>query len=176
MNEHKISGIGKKVPRIKIPSNAEKEILYKKAISEIKERISLVEGAVERMATVAAVLKDEIPYFFWCGFYFAEEEKMIIGPYQGSPACPNISYKGVCGQAAQKGQTLIIPDVHNHPGHIACDIRSKSEIVVPLFDNHNHLIAVLDVDSTEINAFNEVDKEMLEKIMPMILEKEFSGF
>ena len=176
MEEHIISGEGKKAPKIEMPNAEMKRKLYETAIKEIKERVKDIGGAVERMATVAAVLKDHIPYYFWCGFYFAEKKEMIIGPYQGSPACPNISYDGVCGQSAQKGETLIISDVHIFPGHIACDIKSNSEIVVPLFDRKKRLIAVLDVDSTEKSAFDDIDKEILEnEIMPILLEKEYSG-
>lgn len=146
--------------------------LYEKALTEIKERVGKVESVVPRMATVASVLKNTMPHFFWCGFYFAEENEMIIGPYQGTTACPSIAYTGVCGTAARKKDTLIVPNVHEFPGHIACDERSKSEIVVPIIDKRGMVIAVLDADSTELGAFDSIDKEYLEKIMPILLEKE----
>ena len=152
---------------------ATKKALYEKAIVEIKERVKNVDSVVPRMATVASVLKNMMPHYFWCGFYFAEEDEMIVGPYQGTTACPNIAYTGVCGTSAKKGRTIIVPDVHNFPGHIPCDARSNSEMVVPLLDKHGRVIAVLDVDSTHLDAFDKIDKEYLEKhIMPILLEKE----
>ena len=154
------------------PSSVTKKILYNNAISEIKERVKDVDSVVPRMATVVAVLKNILPHYFWCGFYFAEEHEMIIGPYQGTAACPNIAYSGVCGASAKKKETLVVPDVHKFPGHIPCDERSNSEIVVPLFDKQGRVIAVFDVDSTFFNAFDEIDREYLEKIMPILLEKE----
>ena len=149
----------------------DKEALYKKAIDEIRQRLRNTSSIVPRMATVAAVLKNTIPYFFWCGFYFAEEEELVIGPYQGTSACANIAYSGVCGTAARKEETIVVPDVHKFPGHIACDDDSKSEIVVPLKDEEGHVIAVFDVDATSVNAFDEIDKTFLEEIIPIVLEK-----
>jgi L-methionine (R)-S-oxide reductase len=152
--------------------SGKKRELYEKAIGEIKERVSGVESVVPRMATVAAVLKDIMPYYFWCGFYFSEEKEMIVGPYQGSTACPNIAYSGVCGASVKNKETVLVPNVHNFPGHIACDERSNSEIVVPLLDDQGRVIAVFDVDSSQLGAFDEIDKEFLEKLMPVLLEKE----
>ena len=156
-----------------VPDVKTKRELYKKALDEIEDRVKDVDSLVSRMATVASVLRTHMPYYFWCGFYFAEEGEMVIGPYQGSTACANIGYQGVCGTAAKKKETLVIPNVHEFPGHIACDERSNSEIVIPLIDEHDIVIAVLDVDSTELSAFDEVDKEFLEKkIMPILLDSE----
>ncbi len=149
----------------------DKEALYKKAIEEIKQRLRNTSGIIPRMATVAAVLKNTLPYFFWCGFYFAEEEELVIGPYQGSSACANIAYSGVCGTAAKREETVVVPDVHKFPGHIACDDSSKSEIVVPLKDEDDRVIAVFDVDATTVNAFDKTDKTFLEEIIPIVLEK-----
>ena len=155
-----------------IPSNEKKNELYTDALKEIKERVKKVESVVPRMATVASVLKNSMPHYFWCGFYFAEENEMIIGPYQGNTACPNISYSGVCGASAKRKETVIVPDVHKFPGHIACDERSESEIVVPLTDSGGRVIAVFDADSFHLSAFDELDKEYLESILPILLEKE----
>ena len=149
----------------------EKEELYKKAMGEIKERLHHTIGVIPRMATVAAVLKNTLPYYFWCGFYFAEEDELVIGPYQGTSACANIAYSGVCGTAARREETLIVPDVHKFPGHIPCDDKSKSEIVAPVKDQEGRVIAVFDVDATEVNSFDAVDKKFLEQIMPIVLEK-----
>lgn len=150
-----------------------KEDLYEKAIKEIKERLEEknTKGIIPRMATVAAVLKNTIPYYFWCGFYFAEENELVIGPYQGTSACPNIEYSGVCGASVKKKETLIVPDVHKFPSHIVCDAKSNSEISVPIKDKENRIIGVFDVDSTELNAFDEIDKKYLEKIIPILFEE-----
>src|SRR3989338_9898251 len=106
----------------------QKEELYKKAIKEIETRILTLEKGiiVPRMATIVAVLYEKMPHYLWCGFYFAEEKEMVIGPYQGTVACPNIGYSGVCGTSAKKKKTLIVPDVHEFKGHIVCDERSNS--------------------------------------------------
>ena len=124
------------------------------------------------MATVAAVLKNTIPYYFWCGFYFAEEDELVIGPYQGTTACANIGYSGVCGSAVKKQEAVIVPDVHKFPGHIVCDERSNSEIAIPIKDNEGRMIGVFDVDATKVNAFDERDKKYIEKIIPILFEKE----
>jgi len=162
-----------KNPDNRIPDVEEKKELYGEAVKEIRERVQETDSFVSRMATVVAVLRNNMPHYFWCGFYFAEEENMVVGPYQGSTACPNIGYEGVCGKGASGKETLIVSNVHEFPGHIACDNRTNSEIVIPLIDKRGIVIAVLDVDSTELNAFDDVDKECLEKeIMPILLEKE----
>ncbi|MFH1425553.1 MAG: GAF domain-containing protein [archaeon] len=150
----------------------EKERLYEEAFSEIKTRLATLEKGIiiPRMATVTAVLKNKIPYYFWCGFYFCEESELVVGPYQGTSACPNIAYSGCCGTSATKKESVIIPNVHEFPTHIICDPRSNAEIVVPLLDKEGRVIAVFDVDSTEINAFDETDREHLERIMPILLE------
>mgnify|MGYP001571622122 FL=1 len=98
-----------------VPSAALKKSLYEGALAEIKERVMEVDSIVPRMATMASVLKNTMPHYFWCGFYFAEENEMIIGPYQGSTACPNIAYTGVCGTSAKKKETVIVRNVHEFP-------------------------------------------------------------
>lgn len=155
-----------------VPDVKAKVELYKKALKEIKENVKNVDSVVPRMATVVAVLKNVMPHYFWCGFYFAEEHEMIIGPYQGTVACPNIAYSGVCGTSTRRKETVIVPNVHEFPGHIPCDERSNSEIVVPLINEKGMVIAVFDVDSTNFSAFDEVDKKHLESMMPILLEKE----
>ena len=165
-------GMGEETPAVVLPDVATKKRLYEHALREIKERVKDVDSVVSRMATVVSVLKNKMPHYFWCGFYFAEEGEMVVGPYQGSTACPNISYDGVCGVSAKNKKSLIVPDVHKFPGHIVCDERSNSEIVVPLIDKRGMVIAVLDVDSSEFDAFDEFDRNFLEKkIMPILFEK-----
>jgi len=149
----------------------QKETLYTQALKEIKERLHHTAGIIPRMATVAAVLKNTLPYFFWCGFYFAEEDELVIGPYQGTSACANIAYSGVCGTAARREETVVVPDVHKFPGHIVCDEMSKSEIVVPVKDEEGRVIAVFDVDASDVNAFDQTDKRFLEQIIPIVLEQ-----
>jgi GAF domain-containing protein len=141
--------------------------------AEVAEEIAAVLGGeanrVARMATVASMLADAFPAFFWTGFYVVDEAKrdeLVVGPYQGTLGCLRIPFgKGVCGTAAANRRTEIVRDVHAFPGHIACDSRSNSEIVVPVFDPAGRLIAVLDVDSTEYGAFDAVDAEWLERIV-----------
>ena len=122
-----------------------------------------------RMATVASMLAASFEIFFWTGFYVvdpARERELVVGPYQGTLGCLRIAFgRGVCGAAAASGQTQLVPDVHAFPGHIACDGRSQSEVVVPVFDASGALIAVLDVDSDRLAAFDAVDVEWLEKIL-----------
>jgi GAF domain-containing protein len=171
--ESSFNGSELEIYSVKVPGSEEKEELYTLALDEIKDRVKDVDSLVSRMATVASVLRTHLPYYFWCGFYFAEEKEMVVGPYQGSTACASIGYEGCCGTAAKNKETLIIPNVHEFPGHIACDERSNSEIVVPLIHEQGTVIAVLDVDSTQLNAFDDVDKNFLEnKIMPVLLNCE----
>ena len=122
-----------------------------------------------RMATVASMLAASFEAFFWTGFYVvdpARERELVVGPYQGTLGCLRIAFgRGVCGTAAASGRTQLVPDVHAFPGHIACDGRSRSEVVVPVFEASGRLIAVLDVDSDRPAAFDEVDVEWLEKIV-----------
>jgi GAF domain-containing protein len=122
-----------------------------------------------RMATVAAMLAQAFDHFFWCGFYVVDAAKpaeLVVGPYQGTLGCLRIAFgRGVCGTAAAERRTVIVPDVEAFPGHIACDARSRSEIVVPVFDAAGALIAVLDVDATQLAAFDGDDAVALEAIL-----------
>ena len=121
------------------------------------------------MATIVAVLHHKMDYFFWTGFYLLDDGELIVGPYQGSLACIKLKKDtGVCWAGINKGETIIVPDVHEFPGHIACDSKSKSEIVVPLRDNKGKIIGVLDVDSKDYDSFDEADKEGLERICTLI--------
>ncbi|HYD88799.1 MAG TPA: GAF domain-containing protein [Vitreimonas sp.] len=127
-----------------------------------------------RYATAASLLAEAFPdRFFWTGFYLVDEAKrdeLVVGPYQGTLGCLRIAFgKGVCGAAAQERRTFLVPDVHAFPGHIACDSRSNSEIVVPVFDRSGALAAVLDVDSTRFDAFDADDQAGLEAICADLL-------
>jgi L-methionine (R)-S-oxide reductase len=122
-----------------------------------------------RMATVASMLAASFEPYFWTGFYVVDPDKeaeLVVGPYQGTLGCLRIAFgRGVCGAAAATGQTQLVPDVHAFPGHIACDGRSASEVVVPVFGPDGKLIAVFDVDAVEKAAFDEIDVSWLEKIL-----------
>lgn len=133
---------------------------------------SVIEGEcdiIANMANVAALLHEEFG-FWWTGFYRVDQEsgQLVLGPFQGPVACTRIPFgKGVCGTAWERAEAVIVPDVHKFPGHIACSSASNSEIVVPVFQN-NQIIAVLDIDSTEFDTFDQTDKEWLEKIVSLI--------
>ena len=127
---------------------------------------------VARMATVASMLADAFPTFFWTGFYVVDPDKpgeLVVGPYQGTLGCLRIAFgRGVCGTAAREQTTQIVADVRAFPGHIACDSRSASEIVVPVIGRDGELIGVFDVDATEAAAFDTVDATALERLLTRI--------
>jgi len=122
-----------------------------------------------RMATVASMLAASFEHYFWTGFYVVDPDKpeeLVVGPYQGTLGCLRIAFgRGVCGAAAQTRATQLVADVHAFPGHIACDGRSASEVVVPVFDPEGKLIAVFDVDAVTPAAFDQTDASWLEKIL-----------
>lgn len=125
------------------------------------------------MSSIVCLLHNAFPYFYWTGFYRrVAEAELLVGPYQGTLGCLRIPFhRGVCGAAARERRTVVVEDVHDFPGHIACDARSASEIVVPVFDAAGELIAVLDVDSTVHAAFDQVDRVHLEEIVALLRDK-----
>ena len=124
------------------------------------------------MATISSILSTRFSYYFWTGFYRVCDDRLVIGPYAGTVGCLQIEFgRGVCGTAAAKRETVIVPDVSQFPGHIACDPNSKSEIVVPVFGPNQQLIAVLDVDSDQLSAFDEDDRAGLERIVSLFAQK-----
>lgn len=143
---------------------------------EVEEEIlAVLEGepnVTARMATVASMLADAFAQYFWTGFYVVapdKEDELVVGPYQGTLGCLRIAFgRGVCGTAAATRQTQLVEDVHAFPGHIACDSRSASEIVVPVLDASGALIAVLDVDATTPAAFDTEDQVALERLMAKV--------
>ncbi len=141
-----------------------KEEIYRTVSSQLK---SLMEGETDdiaKMANIAAVLHESFG-FWWTGFYRVAGNELILGPFQGPVACMHIGYgRGVCGSAWERGETIIVPDVHQFKGHIACSNASNSEIVIPIRRN-NEIVAVLDIDSKEFNTFDETDKCYLEEMM-----------
>ncbi|MEX6634061.1 GAF domain-containing protein [Hyphococcus lacteus] len=147
----------------------EKAKQYEMIAKEIAAVIDGEDNLTARMATVSNILHHGFEYYFWTGFYVVDPnkpEELVIGPYQGTLGCLRIPFgRGVCGTAASTKTTQVIEDVHAFPGHIACDARSESEIVVPVLDNSGALIAVLDVDSDKPAMFDEVDRDGLEAII-----------
>jgi L-methionine (R)-S-oxide reductase len=144
-----------------------KTLAYKKAQKDIHHSLLGETQVITKMATINCILKQYLPYYFWVGFYIVYKPKeLIVGPYQGTHGCLRIPFsKGVCGAAAREQKTQLVPDVHQFSGHIACDSQTNSEIVLPVFNNKEKLIAVFDVDSTEKNSFCEIDQQFLEAIL-----------
>ena len=149
--------------------------LYARVAEEIEAVLDGEPNLVARMATVAAMLAATFEHYFWTGFYVVDPDRpdeLVVGPYQGTLGCLRIAFgRGVCGTAAATGQTQIVEDVNAIPNHIACDARSQSEIVVPVRDADGKLIAVFDVDSERLAAFDALDAQWLERI----LAETFSG-
>jgi len=144
-------------------NNTTKEETYRLLLPQIQELTAKEEDRIANMANITAALKQAFG-FFWVGFYLVKGDELVLGPFQGPVACTRISYgKGVCGTAWKERRTIIVPDVEQFPGHIACNSESKSEIVVPLFEN-GEIIGVLDIDSDRLNTFDEIDAAYLEKI------------
>ena len=148
---------------------ADKAARYAEVEAEILAVLEGEPNLTARMATVASMLADAFPAFFWTGFYVVDPDKadeLVVGPYQGTLGCLRIAFgRGVCGAAAATRRTQVVEDVSAFPGHIACDSRSASEIVVPVFDRSGALIAVFDVDAVETAAFDAIDAEALERLL-----------
>jgi len=150
----------------------DKDILgkrYERIFHQLEDLLQKTENKIARMATVAALLHHKMPQFFWTGFYIISEGELTVGPYQGPLACQVLEKKmGVCWASVDNKEAIVVPNVHKFPGHITCDNRSNSEIVVPLFDEHGAVWAVLDVDSRKLDAFSDIDKIWLSKIVALI--------
>ena len=148
---------------------ADKTARYAELEDEILAVLEGEPNLTARMATVSSMLADAFPTFFWTGFYVVDPERkaeLVVGPYQGTLGCLRIPFgRGVCGAAARNRATKVVEDVHAFPGHIACDSRSASEIVVPVIDAAGDLIAVFDVDATEKAVFDAVDAAALERLL-----------
>ena len=143
---------------------------YKSIASDLKAISEDVNYNISILSNVSALIYDALDDLNRCGFYLAQDGKLILGPFQGKIACTEIEFgKGVCGTAVQENKTILVPNVHEFPGHIACDSASNSEIVIPIRKN-GEIIGVLDLDSTLLNRFTEEDKNGLEKFVS-ILEK-----
>jgi L-methionine (R)-S-oxide reductase len=149
--------------------NGTREENYELVIKQLKALIEGETNFIANLANAAALLNQFLDNINWVGFYITDGNELILGPFQGLPACVRIPFgKGVCGTAAKNKKTEIVPDVHLFPGHIACDAASQSEIVVPMIKNGN-VIGVLDIDSPIKNRFNEIDQKYLEKFVETLV-------
>lgn len=150
-----------------IDVNASKKEKYKTLLPQIAALVDGEEDVVANLANITAALKEGFGYF-WIGFYLVKNDELVLGPFQGPIACTRIQKgKGVCGSVWAEGKTMVVPDVEAFPGHIACSSASKSEIVVPGFKN-SEVALVLDIDSDELNTFDEVDQQYLEELMETV--------
>ncbi|MBA4251071.1 MAG: guanylate cyclase [Chlorobiaceae bacterium] len=149
----------------KLLSDEEK---YLELLPQIKSLLNKNENLISNLSNFTAALNQSFEKISWVGFYLFDGKKLYLGPFQGKVACTTIEIgKGVCGAAAEKKETIIVPDVHEFPGHIFCDGGTNSEIVIPIIKQKN-LIGVLDLDSYEFSAFNETDKIYLEKLIEFL--------
>lgn len=142
---------------------------YERIFKQLQELVVKTDDHNARMSSIVAILHNKMEYFFWTGFYFLKNDKLIVGQYQGPVACQELAKDtGVCWAGINQQKSLVIPDVEKFPGHIACDSRSKSEIVIPLKNKEGNIIGILDVDSNEYNQFDEIDEQELTKILSLI--------
>ena len=141
---------------------------YQTLISQSEELLSSEPWYVAALSNLSALIMSSLPDLNWAGFYLMKDGALVVGPFQGNPACIHIPVgKGVCGTAVQKDETILVPDVHQFPGHIACDSASQSEIVIPIHRNGN-IVAVLDIDSPLKNRFTDEDRQGLEAVVKKI--------
>ena len=151
-----------------IDNSLSKEEKYKSLLPQIEALVEGEDDLIANIANIIAALKYSMDGFFWVGVYFRKGEVLTLGPFQGPVACTRMTIpNGVCGECAAKKETIIVPDVNAHPGHIACSSFSKSEIVAPIF-SAGEVIAVLDVDSDSLAHFDEIDKKYLEMVSIII--------
>lgn len=138
---------------------------YQLLVKQIKSLLRKGDNLITNLSNFTAALKQTFNKISWVGFYLFDGTKLYLGPFQGKVACTEIQIgSGVCGTSAQKRETIIVADVDKFPGHIACDVESRSEIVIPIF-KQDKLFGVLDLDSTDYNSFNETDKKYLEELV-----------
>ena len=150
-------------------SSAQLAARYERIAEQVRELFTKNDDPIARMATAVAVLHHKMPHYFWTGFYRLMDEKLVVGPYQGPVACAVLpGPEGVCWAGIKQAETIIVPDVEAFPGHVACDARSRSEIVVPLRAADGCMVGVLDVDSDQPEAFSDVDAKGLTRILDLI--------
>jgi L-methionine (R)-S-oxide reductase len=150
-----------------ILTSANKAEQYQSLIPQIEALLQGEPDLIANLANISAALKEQFKWF-WVGFYLVKDDELVLGPFQGPVACTRIAKgRGVCGTSWQQAKTLVVPDVDAFPGHIACSSLSRSEIVVPLFQQ-NQVIGVLDVDSAELDQFDDTDAQYLQQIVKLI--------
>ncbi|MBV9732882.1 MAG: GAF domain-containing protein [Verrucomicrobia bacterium] len=151
-----------------LPDTTDKKTLYPEIQRALQAVLTGESDLIANLANSAALLFWSLPAVNWAGFYLLKERELVLGPFQGKIACIRIKLgQGVCGSAAEQRQTLVVPNVHEYPGHIACDSASNSEIVVPIVKN-NALVGVLDIDSPEFARFDDNDKTGLEEFVRIL--------
>ena len=153
---------------LSLPQTQDRQMLYNSLVPQIAALVGDETDLVANLANIAAALREAFE-FFWVGFYLVKDEQLVLGPFQGPIACTRINYgKGVCGTAWAQGEVVVVPDVDAFPGHIACSSASKSEIVVPVFDQAGTVIMVLDVDSDKRNDFSDIDVDGLTRVVALL--------
>lgn len=153
---------------LNVTTNSNKEVKFQELLPQLKALIEGESNLIANLANISAALK-EVFGWWWVGFYLVNDNELVLGPFQGPIACTRIPFgRGVCGTAWKEKKSILVPDVDKFPGHIACSSASKSEIVVPLFNNENKVMGVLDVDSEYFDVLDEVDVRYLEKIVNFI--------
>jgi len=149
--------------------NKKKEARYQRIFIQLEKLMNTCKDEEARKASIIAVLHHKMEYFFWTGFYMLNNGELIVSKYQGPVACMLLKKDtGVCWAAINQQKSIVVSDVHKFPGHIACDSRSKSEIVIPVRSRIGEIIGVLDVDSKDLSSFDEIDRIYLEKILSLI--------
>ena len=158
-----------------IPKNADRKTVYEAIAPQVEAIISSESDLIANLANLCAALREAFG-FFWVGFYLVKDGELVLGPFQGPIACTRIAFsRGVCGFAYREGKTVIVPDVDQFPGHIACSSASRSEIVVPLKNPQGKIIGVLDVDSDRLNDFSDVDQVGLEHLLSLLSKESLSS-
>lgn len=156
---------------ISIDKNLDIEETYKILLLQIENLININDPLITNLSNITAALKQSFEKISWVGFYFTKDDFLYLGPFQGKVACTKIKFgTGVCGKSAENKKTIVVPNVHEFPGHIACDVETNSEIVIPVIVK-NEIIGVLDLDSKDFSAFNQTDWHYLEKICELITKK-----
>ncbi|MBC7568264.1 MAG: GAF domain-containing protein [Spirosoma sp.] len=151
-----------------LPQTQDRRVIYDGLVPQIASLVNGEPDLIANLANSVAALKEAFG-FFWIGFYLVKDNQLVLGPFQGPIACTRINYgRGVCGTAWAKGETIIVPDVDAFPGHIVCSSASKSEIVVPVFNQAGDVTMVLDIDSNQLNDFSDVDAEGLARIVALL--------
>ncbi len=146
----------------------DRQVIYDSLLPQLDALLTGETDLTANLANTAAALREAFG-FFWVGFYLAKENQLVLGPFQGPIACTRIQFnKGVCGAAYSRRETILVPDVEQFPGHIACSSASKSEVVVPIFDATGAVVMVLDVDSDQLNDFDQIDVRGLEQVAALL--------